>query len=451
MSRAAQALTILAEHGQWRIEPGLTEDELNTLESRFSLWLSDDHRDFLSAGLPVGSGWPDWRNADEVTLRMHIGRPVRELLHAVRAGGLWHPDWGDNPGGDAALKLASAKLAEEPRVIPVYGVAFLKQGPGDSTVWAVQDGGQGIAVTAVAADLIGLAQLLTGRAVTPPASAGDPPFLPAPAAGPGVPALEAPPFTPDPVMARPVAVAPPRDPAAALAAAGVVLGELQRHDDVLAHRAPMWSVPVPPGVPATEAWRAVRAQFPATGLWPVLLTDMAWHRIGMDGVADETPVLAAELDGARWLEREFGTRTAEYDIPRHPSGFDAGDPGDWRKRFADFDSRGEYSRLALIPTPADWLVPGLLQWSGAINSDVRGVEHAAILRRWSARYRTEVLALDDEFLVLVANQPPRSPQDALTAALEAYLYCDDSVNTEAGSLDALARRLAHPLWVFWWD
>lgn len=62
-----------------------------------------------------------------------------------------------------------------------------------------------------------------------------------------------------------------------------------------------------------------------------------------------------------------------------------------------------------------------------------------------------MLALDAEFLVLVANQPPRSRKDALTAALEAYLYCDDAVNTEAGSLDALARMLARPLWVFWWD
>lgn len=451
MSRGAQALAILAEHGQWRIGPGLTEAELNNLESRFSLWLNDDHRDFLSAGLPLGPGWPDWRTADEVTLRMHIGRPVRELLHAVREGRLWHRAWGEDPGGDAALRLASAKLAEEPRVIPVYGPAFLKQGPGEPTAWAVQDGDQGVSVTAVAADLLDLAQLLAGQPGTPPAAAGEPPFLPVPAPAPEIPALQAPPFAPDPTMAPPVAVAPPRDPAAVLAAAGIFLGELQRHDDVLAHRAPMWSAPVPPGVPAVQAWRAVRAQFPDTGLWPVLLTDMAWHRIGMDGVADETPLSTAQLDGARWLEREFGERTAEYEVPRYPSGFDAGESPDWQQSFADFDSRGEYAHLALIPTPVDWLVPGLLQWSGAINSDVCGIEHAAILRRWAANYRTEVFALDDEFLVLVAHQPPRTQQAALTAALEAYLYCDDSVNTEAGSLDALARSLAQPLWVFWWD
>ncbi|MGW4095908.1 MULTISPECIES: DUF4253 domain-containing protein [unclassified Mycobacterium] len=448
MTVGARALETLAEDGRWRIEPGLTEAELNALESRFSLRLNTDHRDFLSAGVPVGSGWPDWRNADEVTLRMHIGRPVRELLHAVREGQLWLSAWGHNPGGDAALRLASAKLADQPRVVPVYGVAFLRQGPDlDPTVWAIQDN----TVAAVSADLTGLARALTGRAVEAFAPSSARPFLPESIATEPVLPLAQPPFRPDPSGPPPAAVRPPTDPAAALALLGVHLGELERHDDVLAHRAPMWSVPVPPGAPAAAAWLAVRSQFPATGLWPVLLTKSAWHRLGMDGIADDSPVLAAELDGVRWLQREFEERTAEYNIPRHPAAFEAVDSEDWQQQFAEFDSRSEYTQLALVPTPADWLVPGLLQWSGAINSDVRGVEHAAILRRWSDRYGTELLALDDESLLLTVDQPPRTRQEGLAAALEAYLYCDDSVNTQAGSLDALARMLAHPLWAFWWD
>ncbi|OLP02502.1 hypothetical protein BVU76_09930 [Mycolicibacterium porcinum] len=448
MTVGARALEILARDGRWRIEPGLTEVELDALESRFSLRLTPDHRDFLSAGLPVGSGWPDWRNADEVTLRMHIGRPVRELLHAVREGRLWHVDWGHNPGGDAALKLASVKLAAHPRVVPVYGVAFLRQGPDSApTVWAVQDN----TVTAVSADLVGLARLLAGSEAEPSVPSAARPFLPEPVAAEPVLPLDQPPFRPDPAGPPPVAVRPPTDPAAALALLGVQLGDLVRHDDVLAHRAPMWSVPVEPGGPAAAAWLAVRSQFSATGIWPVLLTNAAWHRIGMDGIADDNPLLAIELDGARWLQGEFDHRTTEYDIPRYPAQFSAVDSEDWQEQFAEFDSRGEYAQLALVPTPAHWLVPGLLQWSGAINSDVRGVEHAAILRRWSAHYGAELLALDDESLLLAVDRPPRTGQEGLAAALEAYLYCGDAVNTEAGSLDALARMLAHPLWVFWWD
>ncbi|OBG83954.1 hypothetical protein A5699_02975 [Mycobacterium sp. E802] len=447
MTTGADALKILADDGRWRIEPGLTQAELDALETRFSLWLHPDHRDFLAAGLPIGSGWPDWRNADDVTLRAHIGRAVRELLHSVRTGELWHPAWGDNPGGDAAWKIASAALAGQPRVVPIYGVAFLTQGPGAPTVWAVQDAG----VRAVAADLIGLAHLLTGQTVNPPDSAGPPPLLPEPEPEPDVPVLDVPPFPPDPVMPPLTAVLPPRDPGAALAELGVDVGQLQRHDDVLAHRAPMWSTSVPPGVPAIEAWLAVRAQFPMTGLWPVLLTDSAWHRIGMDGVADETPLLAAQFNGVGWLEREFAERTSEYPVPRYGREFDVLDSEDWQQSFLRFDFRGKYSRLALVPTPADWLVPGLLQWSGAVNSDVSGVDHAAILRRWAVRHQTEVLALDDEYLVLVANQPPRTQHEALTAALEAYLYCDDTVNTQTGSLDALAVALTDRLWTFWWD
>ncbi|OMC39103.1 hypothetical protein A5740_26995 [Mycobacterium sp. GA-1841] len=447
MTVGADALKILADDGRWRVDPGLTEAELDALETRFSMWFHPDHRDFLAAGLPVGSGWPDWRNADEVTLRAHIGRPVRELLHAVRAGALWHPAWGDNPGGDAAWKIASAALADQPRVVPIYGVAFLTQGPDAPTVWAVQDAG----ICAVAADLVGLARLLTGHTVTPPDSAGPPPLLPEPEPERDIPGLDVPPFPPDPIMATLTAVLPPRDPGTALAELGVDLGNLLRHDDVLAHRAPMWTASVRPGIPAIEAWLAVRAQFPVTGLWPVLLTGSAWHRIGMDGMADETPLLAAEFNGARWLEREFAERTAEYPVPRYAREFDVLDTGDWQQSFVRFDSRGEYSRLGLVPSPADWLVPGLLQWSGAVNSGVCGIDHAAILRRWAVRHQTEVLALDDEFLVLVANEPPHTQREALTAALEAYLYCDDTVNTQAGSLDALAVALTDRLWTFWWD
>ncbi|WKG06115.1 DUF4253 domain-containing protein [Mycolicibacterium sp. HK-90] len=448
MTTGTRALGILAAHGQWRIEPGLTAAELDSLESRFELRLNDDHREFLSAGLPVGSGWPDWRNADEVTLRMHIGRPVRELLQAVREGQLWLENWGRRPHSDReAVTRASRALAEQPRVVPVYGVAFLRQGPRpDPTVWAVQDH----TVTAVGADLVDLARMLTGQSVDAPAGTADVPFVPSPAEL-DVVALAIPPFSPDPDSAAPVAVRPPTDPASAFAAFGVELSTLTRHDDVLAPHAPMWTLSVDPSGPGVSLWESVRARFSDTGLWPVLLTDRTWHRIGLDGIADDTPVLTAALDGARWLENEFRDRTADCDIARAEISFRPRTGGDWKQSFVDFDHRREYTTLALVPTPADWYVPGLLQWSGAVNSDVLGIGHAAVLRRWAHRYRTEVIALGDEFLTLRASAPPADEAAGLAAALEAWMYCDDAVNTQAGSLDALASMLTDQLWTFWWD
>ncbi|WP_441962579.1 DUF4253 domain-containing protein [Mycolicibacterium houstonense] len=448
MTVGNRAMEILAAHGQWRIEPGLTDAELRALEKRFQLRLNVDHRDFLSAGLPVGSGWPDWRNGDEMTLRAHIGRPVRELLQSVREGRLWLENWGPRPPDDReAITRASRAFAEQPRVVPVYGVAFLRQGSyPDPTVWAVQDD----SVTAVCGDLVDLARMLTGQSIDTPAGTADVPFVPPPAEL-NVVALEAPPFPPDPVAAPPVAVRPPTDPAAAFAAYGIEMGTLTRRDDILAHRAPMWTLPVDPSGHGVALWQAVRARFSDTGLWPVLLSDHTWYRIGLDGIADDIPVLAAELDGARWLESEFRHRSADCDIARADIPFRSRAGRDWQQSFVAFDHRGEYATLALIPTPADWFVPGLLQWSGAVNSDVLGIGHAAVLRRWAYRYGTEVVAFGDGYLTLRASAPPTDERAGLAAALEAWLYCDDAVNTQAGSLDALASMLTDPLWTFWWD
>ncbi|TXS19689.1 MULTISPECIES: hypothetical protein [unclassified Streptomyces] len=56
------------------IGPGLSERELNTVETRFGFTFSADHRVFLAAGLPNGSRrWPDWRNGDPEDLGAGTG------------------------------------------------------------------------------------------------------------------------------------------------------------------------------------------------------------------------------------------------------------------------------------------------------------------------------------------------------------------------------------------
>jgi hypothetical protein len=45
------------------IQPGLTATEFDRIEQQYEFEFADDHRAFLSVGLPVGSrNWPDWRN-----------------------------------------------------------------------------------------------------------------------------------------------------------------------------------------------------------------------------------------------------------------------------------------------------------------------------------------------------------------------------------------------------
>ena len=102
-------------------------------------------------------------------------------------------------------------------------------------------------------------------------------------------------------------------------------------------------------------------------------------------------------------------------------------------------------------TPAGWLIPGLLSWDGAVNVDVGPLEHTTMLRRWAARWELELVAMDDEQLivclpwVLAVNQ-------GLTVALETHLYCPDNTDQNFGSLDQMAMHmLTSTLWDFWWD
>lgn len=450
------AARVLAVSGQVSIAPGLTDAEISAVEARFGFTFDDDHRAFLAAGLPTGRGWPDWRG-DDTALIFHVGWPARDLLRAVKEDGFWGVAWGERPDSEyLAIHEASRMLGTAPRMVPVFRQCYLPAGRGGtgSPVWLLD----GADVSHTGKDLHDFVARLCGGPAEPvkvqaplafwsdllPGAEKPPP--------PEYPALGAPPFEPDPAVEAPAAVRPPADPVAAFAVHGVELAEASRHDGVLAHGGPLWTVPVTPGDEAARLWAQTRVLFPETGLWPVLITARTWHRIGGDGVED--PALwTGGLDGAAWLEREYRSYTEHNDdLPRAEGVELIGlQRTHWRQTWSEMDDTGRFDRLALVPTPASWYVPALLQWSGAVNYDITGSGHTAVLRRWAGRFDAHVAALDDESMVLRVNQPPRLPPAMRSAALEAFLYCVDSVLQGSGSIDALANRLGFDIWNFWWD
>src|SRR5205809_800863 len=110
--QAAEAVDLLAKAGSCTVRPGLTEDELAAIERRFGFVFNDDHRAFLSAGLPAGPSWPDWRHGDEMVLRSHLGTPVRHIMGAVTNDGLWRHTWGERGHERNGISIASRLLAE---------------------------------------------------------------------------------------------------------------------------------------------------------------------------------------------------------------------------------------------------------------------------------------------------------------------------------------------------
>jgi hypothetical protein len=117
----------LAALGTATMTPGLTEDELARVEEEFGFEFADDHRSFLSCGLPIGDSWPDWRSGPRRSLQQRLQLPVEGVLFAVE----WRGFWGARPARmKDALRSAKYHLERVPRLVPVHANRYLPAGRG---------------------------------------------------------------------------------------------------------------------------------------------------------------------------------------------------------------------------------------------------------------------------------------------------------------------------------
>jgi hypothetical protein len=104
------------------IQPGLAPAEFDRIEEQYGFEFADDHRAFLSVGLPLGNrNWPDWRSGDPETLREKLAWPAEGVLFDVDHNDYWHCGWGERPTDRAAaIERARKHLATVPKLVPVY-------------------------------------------------------------------------------------------------------------------------------------------------------------------------------------------------------------------------------------------------------------------------------------------------------------------------------------------
>ncbi len=120
----AAAGRYLAGLGHVAIQPGLTGTELDRIEQRFGCTFAEDHRAFLATVLPVGTGWPDWRDGDPDVLSETLDWPIEGVLLDVERNGFWWPSWGQRPA-TAPLAVARRHLLAAPRMVPVHSHRYL--------------------------------------------------------------------------------------------------------------------------------------------------------------------------------------------------------------------------------------------------------------------------------------------------------------------------------------
>ncbi|KAL8473202.1 hypothetical protein ACS0TY_029472 [Phlomoides rotata] len=114
------------------VQPGLTESEFAVAEAEFEFAFPPDLKAVLSAGLPVGAGFPDWRSTGSARLhlRASIDLPIASISFHIARNALWSKSWGPRPSDpERALKIARNALKRAPLLIPIFNHCYIPCNP----------------------------------------------------------------------------------------------------------------------------------------------------------------------------------------------------------------------------------------------------------------------------------------------------------------------------------
>jgi hypothetical protein len=240
--------------------------------------------------------------------------------------------------------------------------------------------------------------------------------------------------------------------------AGVPLPDLRRAR-VTVGGLPVWMVhPLPPRREPFASWVRLHAAHVQTGLWPFLVGPdlkevdrQAISELWYDAATEHDPT--AVTRGLALDVRAFlADQAEELEVP-DPATLTV-DPaalaGAERQPQFAFTSRDTV--IGLIQARHGWEVPGLLSWSGAVNYDLDGAHHVAVLRWWQERYGAELVTLTRDQIELLVARPPRDPATMVQVAVEMLGYCPDLDVLGTGMVAVLANEVVpHRRWSFWWD
>lgn len=235
--------------------------------------------------------------------------------------------------------------------------------------------------------------------------------------------------------------------------------------------ATLWVTDAPVSDAATAWWGLVK-QFPATGLWPLVLQGL-YDGSGRPWANGELePVREAEIDAldpADVLEGGWHGWLVPINNPWAPgegplAPFGPGFPGlapiqrAVAERPLTFTDGDAHLGLVRCRRPADAVA--LAGWLGAINR-TSSVEISAVLRSWEDRFGVILTGLGFATMTLLVSRPPTSEEDALGAAAEVAALCPDALwqpealwpyeEREPSLHDVSVRVVRHHIWRLWFD
>lgn len=129
-SLAEKVITHLRNSG-FQVQPGLSDAEFARAEAELGFVFPPDLRAILSAGLPVGPGFPDWRCAGaRLHLRALLDLPIAAISFQIARNTFWSKSWGPRSSDpEKALRVARNALKRAPLLIPIFNHCYIPCNP----------------------------------------------------------------------------------------------------------------------------------------------------------------------------------------------------------------------------------------------------------------------------------------------------------------------------------
>ena len=202
-----------------------------------------------------------------------------------------------------------------------------------------------------------------------------------------------------------------------------------------------------------ELWR-LRAEYAATGLYPILFGgEEDYERVAELMPKASAVAVALEESRSNDLTTRFREKAAVQDTFSPTEGEWPGATGGI-DLMTHLDLGGKPLPrvvIGLLPVAAPWEVFAHLGWGGW-NDCPFAAEHCALHRDWSLRYGAEVVSITGDVVQCLVSRPPGDRAGSEALAREHYLYCYDIVEQGTQTLAALAGSLLNSdYWYFWWD
>ncbi|WP_258166342.1 SMI1/KNR4 family protein [Paenibacillus sp. PCH8] len=117
------------------IDKPLSSLEIESIERRYKIVFPPDLKDLYLCGLPVGEGYPNWRDTSEENIKLIISKlewPLHGMLFDIEHNSYWYDGWGIRPSKlEAAFQVCKEKFKEVPILIPIYSHRFIPSKPNE--------------------------------------------------------------------------------------------------------------------------------------------------------------------------------------------------------------------------------------------------------------------------------------------------------------------------------